>query len=197
MRLSPLDPLSSCAELVEALDRIPSRDAVQAWIDRWPSLDAELGFGHAALLESCLLDHIRVGGRSGFRAAWVVALLSVSQRMVTSDVESALLSVLDVVEDPSIQREAIRALLSRPLSEDAMEVLTAWAVEVVHLPDRPAAEHHQALAVLSRLILRPCSSLLSRYRSEVNEALSVLLRSPRRHHKKKAAQLKAQLSEIG
>ena len=181
----------------DALDRIPSRSAVQVWLDRWPALDAEFGNGHAVRLEEFLLQHIRVGGRSGFRAAWVVALLSVSGRMMTPNVELALLEVLDAMEDPSIQREAIRALLSQTLSEEALEVLTAWAVEVVHIPDRPAAEHHQALAVLSRWMQGGSLSLLSRYGPEVNEALDALLRSPRGHHKKKAAQLKAQLSEIG
>lgn len=147
-------------------------------------------------LESFLFGHIRVGGRSGFRAAWVVALLSESGRLVTPHVEPVLLEVLDEVDDASIQREVIRSLLHQPLTEDALEVLMAWAVEVVHVPDRPAAEHHQALAVLSESIGRPCPALLARRFTEVNEALGVLSRSSRRHHKKKAARLRAQLSKI-
>lgn len=187
------DPLSSKVLLLAALNDGPSRERVADWLDRWPSLDDEFGPGHAVGLESSMFHAVVSGGDEGFRAAWVLALLSKGKILRKAGSESLFMEALDRTEDPGIQRELIRGLLEMDLSPTALRELFGWAAAVVYVEGAPTAHLHQGLLIMLRCLneLSPSDS----DRLEMHEAASFLCRGSFSDAvKKKAALLRARLS---
>ena len=188
------DPLSSPACLSEALASIPSKAVVSAWMEQWPRLDTDYGEGHALALERTLLDGMRIQGKPGFRAVWVVALLC-SKGLMGARAEADLLSFWNDTDDESCRRECMRALLFLGPSIPALRALLAWSTQVVYLEDVPAAIHHYALRIMERSLSPGFEPVLQGMREEIAEALAVLRSGDQPGHmKKKAALLKARLS---
>ena len=188
------DPLASPALLTQRLGHIPAKSEVTAWMDRWSTLDGEYGAGHVANLERALVQAISLQGKTGFRAAWVVALLSARSLMVTHP-ERGLMQAWHSTDDVGCQRECLRALLHLDPSDGALEDLLEWATQVVFLDDAPAALLHHALSVMERSVSRPGFLESSGVHHDLHEALDHLERMDRPAHlKKKAALLRARLS---
>ena len=148
------DPLASPALLTQRLGHTPAKSEVTAWMDRWSALDGEYGVGHAARLERAMVQAISLQGKSGFRAAWVIALLSSRGLMVTHP-ERGLMQAWHSTDDVGCQRECLRALLHLDPSDGALEELLEWATQVVFLDDVPAALLHHALRIMERVVSRP------------------------------------------
>lgn len=177
-------------ELRGALERIPSKQEVELWVDAWPLLDDVLGIGHTARLERALISIAATENRAGFRAVWVFALLAESGSWSQSIAASAWLELFHRYVSPSHRREVIRGMLHLPLSVAEMGDLLAWAVEVVFLEDGPASRSHQAL----RIIEMGMNSMAVQHvdKPAVQAALRHVFRQSRKGHtKKKAAQLMA------
>ena len=192
--VGPEDPLASPALLKQRLGHIPAKSEVTAWMDRWSALDGDYGAGHAARLERALVQTISLEGKTGFRAAWVVALLSARGLMVTHP-ERGLMRAWHSTEDVGCQRECLRALLHLGPSDGALEDLFEWASQVVFLDDAPAALLHHALRVMERSVSRPGFLGSSSAHHELHEALDHVERMDHPAHlKKKAALLRARLS---
>jgi len=190
----PEDPLASPALLTQRLGHIPAKSEVTAWMDRWAALDGQYGAGHAARLERAMVQAISVQGKSGFRAAWVVALLSSRGLMVTRP-ERGLMRAWYSTDDVGCQRECLRALLHLDPSGGALKELLEWATQVVFLDDVPSALLHHALRVMERLVSRPGLLESQGVDHDLHEALCHLERMDRSAHlKKKAALLRARLS---
>ena len=190
----PEDPLASPALLTQRLGHIPAKSEVTAWMDRWAALDGQYGAGHAASFERALVQAISVQGKSGFRAAWVVALLSSRGLMVTRP-ERGLMRAWYSTDDVGCQRECLRALLHLDPSGGALKELLEWATQVVFLDDVPSALLHHALRVMERLVSRPGLLESQGADHEFHEVLRHLERMDRPAHlKKKAALLRARLS---
>ena len=191
--LAPEDPLASPALLRNRLERIPSKAEVSVWMDQWLDLDVQYGVGHAVSLEKTLVSAISLNGKTGFRAAWVLALLSSKSLLVTRP-ESAVMEAWHATDDVGCQRECLRILLHLNPSDGALEELLEWATQVVFLEDAPPALRHGALRVMERVISRP-GSLFKQSRQGLVEGLTHIERMDRPAHlKKKAAQLRARLS---
>jgi len=186
------DPaLSSPAALREAVTAIPSRSSVEAWLVAWPLLDEAFGDGHAEALESALFSLAQEDGKPGFRAIWVLALLSERGVLKPQDAPARLMALLDRAEDTSRQREMLRALLHLDLPHDVLSELVEWASQVVFLAGLPAAMYHMALRVLDKAL----SSAAPLPVQDVHAALlQVKSDDHPAHLKKKAAQLMARLS---
>ena len=192
--VGPVDPLASPALLNQWLGHIPAKSEVKAWMDRWPALDGQYGVGHAANLERALVQAISLQGKTGFRAAWVVALLSARGLMVTHP-ERGLMRAWHSTDDVGCQRECLRALLHLDPSDGALEELLEWATQVVFLDDVPAALFHHALRIMERSVSRPGLLESQGACHDLNEALHHLERMDRSAHlKKKAALLRTRLS---
>ena len=190
----PEDPLASPALLTQRLGHIPAKSEVTAWMDRWAALDGQYGAGHAASFERALVQAISVQGKSGFRAAWVVALLSSRGLMVTRP-ERGLMRAWYSTDDVGCQRECLRALLHLDPSGGALKELLEWATQVVFLDDVPSALLHHALRIMERLVSRPGLLESQGADHEFHEVLRHLERMDRPAHlKKKAALLRARLS---
>ena len=188
------DPLSSPAQLMEALGSIPSKAVVQEWMSEWPSLDAEHGEGHTLALEKALLEGMRSPGKAGFRAVWVVALLC-SEGLMTSNPEAELLSFWNDTEDESCRRECMRALLFLGPTIPVLSELLGWSTQVVHLVEVPAAIHHYALRIMERSFQPGFEAVLHGMHEEIRDALSAVCSGEHPGHlKKKAALLMARLS---
>ena len=163
-------------------------------MDRWAALDGQYGAGHAASFERALVQAISVQGKSGFRAAWVVALLSSRGLMVTRP-ERGLMRAWYSTDDVGCQRECLRALLHLDPSGGALKELLEWATQVVFLDDVPAALLHHALRIMERVVSRPGLLESQGADHEFHEVLRHLERMDRSAHlKKKAALLRARLS---
>ena len=192
--VGPEDPLASPALLKQRLGHIPAKSEVTAWMDRWPALDGEFGAGHAASLERALVQTISLQGKTGFRASWVLALLSSRGLMVTRP-ERGLMRAWHSAEDVGCQRECLRALLHLDPSDGALKDLLEWATQVVFLNEAPAALLHHALRVMQRSVSRPGFLESQGAQHDLHEALDHLESMDRPAHlKKKAAQLRARLS---
>ena len=190
----PEDPLASPALLTQRLEHIPAKAEVTVWMDRWPLLDGEYGAGHVARLEWALVQVISLQGKTGFRAAWVVALLSSRGLMVTRP-ERGLMRAWYSTDNVGCQRECLRALLHLDPSGGALKELLEWATQVVFLDDVPSALLHHALRVMERLVSRPGLLESQGADHEFHEVLRHLERMDRSAHlKKKAALLRARLS---
>ena len=190
----PEDPLASPALLTQRLGHIPAKSEVTAWMDRWSALDGEYGVGHAARLERAMVQAISLQGKSGFRAAWVIALLSSRGLMVTHP-ERGLMQAWHSTDDVGCQRECLSALLHLDPSDGALEELLEWATQVVFLDDVPAALLHHALRIMERVVSRPGLLESQGADHEFHEVLRHLERMDRPAHlKKKAALLRARLS---
>lgn len=190
----PEDPLASPALLTQRLGHIPAKSEVTVWMDRWAALDGQYGAGHAASFERALVQAISVQGKSGFRAAWVVALLSSRGLMVTRP-ERGLMRAWYSTDDVGCQRECLRALLNLDPSDGALKELLEWATQVVFLDDVPSALLHHALRVMERLASRPGLLESQGVDHDLHEALCHLERMDRSAHlNKKAALLRARLS---
>ena len=190
----PEDPLASPALLTQRLGHIPAKSEVTAWMDRWAALDGQYGAGHAASLERALVQAISLQGKSGFRAAWVIALLSSRGLMVTHP-ERGLMQAWHSTDDVGCQRECLRALLHLDPSDGALKELLEWATQVVFLDDVPSALLHHALRVMERSVSRPGLLESQGVDHDLHEALCHLERMDRSAHlKKKAALFRARLS---
>lgn len=192
--VGPEDPLASPALLKQRLGHIPAKSEVTAWMGRWSALDGEYGAGHAASLERALVQAISLEGKTGFRAAWVLALLSSRGLMVTRP-ERGLMRAWHSAEDVGCQRECLRALLHLDPSDGALKDLLEWATQVVFLEDAPSALLHHGLRVMERSVSRPGFLDSQGSHHDLHEALDHLESMDRPAHlKKKAAQLRARLS---
>lgn len=192
--VGPEDPLASPALLKQRLGHIPAKSEVTFWMDRWPALDGQYGAGHTANLERALVQAISLPGKTGFRAAWVVALLSSRGLMVTHP-ERGLMQAWHSTDDVGCQRECLRALLNLDLSDGALEELLEWATQVVFLDDLPAALLHHAFRIIERTVMRTDFLAVHGCRHDLREALGNLEGTDRPDHlKKKAALLRARLS---
>ena len=187
------DPLSSKVGLLEALCHGPSREKVSGWLNRWPSLDDEFGAGHTVGLELAMFHATASEDRKGFRAAWVLALLSQAKKMQRVRVESLFLDALDKAREAGTQRELIRGLLGLDLSLAAQRRLFVWATHAPFSEDVSTAHAHQALLIMLRWLDGHVVS--SSDRMDMDEVCSHLLRGPFSGPvKKKAALLRARLS---
>lgn len=188
------DSLASPALLRARLARIPSKAEVELWMARWPDLDGQFGLGHTARLERSLVQWISTEGKTGFRSAWVIALLS-SRGLLVTHPEVGLMQAWHAAKDSGCRRECLRALLHLDLSDGAMEELLEWATQVVFLNDVPVAFLHHALRVMDRAISRPGFLQTHRFGGDLLEALIHLGHVDGSvHFKKKAALLRARLS---
>lgn len=173
---------------------IPSKAEVEVWMKVWPSLDVRYGEGHSAELERTLLSAASAGGRLGFRAAWVVALLCSHDLMVTLP-EPSLLLAWHRATDAGCQRECLRALLHLDLSDGALQDLLEWSVQVVFLDEVPPALLHHAVRVMERALSRKGFAEANGFVEAIQETLDeLMLREASPYLKKKAALMRARLS---
>lgn len=186
------EALHAWSAMEGALTRRPSRSHCAEWVAVWPHLDDLIGVGHAARLEGRLLDRASHADGTGFRAAWLLALLADARALRASGMSTGLHQLFHTTASAQIRRECIRALLALPHSPAVAEDLLEWACQVVFAAGEPRAALHQALVIMERHISSEVDGSMS---SEMREALDHVRRSADRPHtKKKAALLLARLS---
>lgn len=187
--------LSSGRALLNALSGVPSRSQVNQWLQHWNELKSEAESTHFQALEAVLLGRCCQDDRCGFRAAWMLALLADGGLLQTQDAHCKLMEAMDAAPSSSIERELRRALLGLPWELTSGSLLMQWAVNVVFLDDVPASSVHQSLRAIERYLLRVPPGDWGDDKGVLQEALHhLVVHSDKPHIKKKAALLRARLS---
>lgn len=188
--------LLTSGALLKALAVPPSREVVRFWIGHWKNLEAHCGAGHGLVLEEALFKAVSTEGPVSFRAAWTLALLTEAQALQVTDPSGRFFAVLNGVSSVPIQRELLRALLLLPWSLEQLEALTEWAVHAVFLEGLLPSTLYQCLKVMERRLGLHSAPFKAGVHREMLDALSHVSRGDFPvHAKKKAALLKARLSE--
>ena len=188
--------LLSSKALLNALADPPSRQVVGSWTKHWKELDASCGDGHCLGLEQALFDAVRTEGPVSFRAAWTLALLTKAQALQSTDSCDRFFALLHGVTSLPIQRELLRALLLLPWSEEQLDALTEWAIHAVFMDDLLPSTLSQSLKVMERRLESGFVPVKAGLQQEMLDSMSHVGRGDfPRHAKKKAALLRARLSE--